>query len=81
MLRDRVADLLQETVCRGKPWTVTDDDSLLESGLLDSLGMLDLVDVLGKRFGVTVEEDELMPENLDSVAALTAYLKRKGVGD
>ncbi|NWF82880.1 MAG: acyl carrier protein [Bryobacteraceae bacterium] len=78
-LRDRVASLLKETVCRGKDFNISDEDSLLESGLLDSLGMLELVEVLKKRLGVIVDEDDLMPENLDSVAALTAFLERKGV--
>lgn len=78
-LRDRVASLLKETVCRGKNFNISDEDSLLETGLLDSLGMLELVEVLKKHMGVVVDEDDLTPENLDSVAALTAFLARKGV--
>lgn len=78
-LRDRVVVALQETVLSGKTLNIGDDDSLLESGLLDSLGMMELVEVLGRRFSVTVSDDELMPENLDSIAAITGFLQRKGV--
>jgi acyl carrier protein len=56
-----------------------DSDSLLENGVIDSLGMLELVKVLDSRFHVSVEDEELSPENLDSIESLTAYLRRKGV--
>ncbi len=78
-LRDQVVGMLKETVCRGREFAVGDEDSLLENGLLDSLGMLELVEVLKKSFGVEVGEDDLTPENLDSVAGLAGFLERKGV--
>jgi acyl carrier protein len=78
-LRNRVVSMIQDTLCRGKEFKLQDSDSLLEYGVIDSLGMLELVKVLGSRFNVTVEDDELSPENLDSIESLTAYLRRKGV--
>jgi acyl carrier protein len=78
-LHNRVVNLVQDTLCRGKEFKLQDSDSLLENGVIDSLGMLELVKVLDKRFHISVEDDELSPENLDSIESLTAYLRRKGV--
>ena len=55
----------------------TDEESFLRSGIIDSLGMMDLVAFLEKEFGVTVSNAELIPENLDSLARLCAFLERK----
>jgi acyl carrier protein len=54
-----------------------DDDSLLERGILDSTGVLELVAFLERDFGVTVADDELVPENLDSVTRIVAFVNRK----
>lgn len=57
-----------------------DDDSFLRSGTIDSTGMLELVDFLESTFAIEIDDTELVPENLDSVANLSAFLTRKGVG-
>ncbi len=54
-----------------------DDDSFLEQGIIDSTGVLELVDWLEEEFTITVDDDELIPENLDSVILLSAYIARK----
>ncbi|MCB2217357.1 acyl carrier protein [Desulfofustis glycolicus] len=53
------------------------DTSFLDEGIIDSTGVLELVDWLEERFGISVEDDELVPENLDSVNALAAFIDRK----
>jgi len=55
-----------------------DDESLLDRGIVDSTGVLEVVMFLEETFGVVVEDDEIVPENLDSVAAMAAYVARKG---
>ena len=52
-------------------------ESLLDSGVLDSIGVLTLVTWLEQEFGFMVEDDEVVPENLDSVASLVAYVGSK----
>ncbi|TYT23608.1 acyl carrier protein [Luteimonas viscosa] len=52
-------------------------ESLLESGIIDSIGVLTLVTWLEQEFGFLVEDDEVLPENLDSVASLVAYVGTK----
>lgn len=56
---------------------LADDDSLLERGILDSTGVLELVAFLEVEFGAIVADDELAPENLDSVSNIVAFLERK----
>ena len=57
------------------------DDSLLERGIMDSTGVLELVAFLESEFGVKVSDEELVPENLDSVTQIAAFVGRKqGVG-
>jgi acyl carrier protein len=54
-----------------------DDDSLLEKGILDSTGVLELVAYLVESFGFKVADDELIPDNFDSVNRLSAFVQRK----
>lgn len=51
--------------------------SLLEAGLVDSTGVLELVDFLEADLGIEVAADETLPENLDSIHNLTRFIMRK----
>ena len=53
------------------------DASFLEQGIVDSTGVLELVEWLEEEFDMTVDDEELIPENLDSVNLLSAYIARK----
>ncbi|MBI1751992.1 MAG: acyl carrier protein [Acidobacteria bacterium] len=54
-----------------------DDASFLEEGIIDSLGIIELVSFVEKKFGVSVADHELLPTNFDSVAKLSAFITRK----
>ncbi|KAB7622849.1 acyl carrier protein [Alkalilimnicola sp. S0819] len=54
-----------------------DDDSFLEREILDSTGIMELILFLEEQYGITVEEQEMTPDNLDSVSRLLDYLQRK----
>lgn len=54
-----------------------DDDSLLETGVLDSTGVLELIEFLEERFHFTVADTETVPENLGSIAGLNRYVSSK----
>ena len=56
---------------------LTDDASLLDKGIIDSTGVLELVSFIEQTFGFAIEDEELVPENLDSVQRLTAYVAKK----
>lgn len=53
------------------------DASLLESGVIDSMGVLLLVTWLEQDFGFVVDDDEVLPDNLDSIAAIDGFIARK----
>ena len=53
------------------------DQSLLGSGIVDSTGILELIEFLESEFSISVGEDETTPENLDSLAALSGFVARK----
>ncbi len=53
------------------------EDSFLEKGILDSTGILEVIYFLEDEFGISVEDEEMIPENLDSVARIVAYLGEK----
>jgi acyl carrier protein len=53
------------------------EDSLLERGIMDSTGVLELVAFLETQFGIKVADEELVPENLDSVNQIVAFVGQK----
>jgi acyl carrier protein len=53
------------------------DTSFMESGLIDSTGVLELITHLETKYGVAVADDEMIPQNLDSVARIAAFVVRK----
>lgn len=55
----------------------SDEQSFLRSGIVDSMGMSQLVAFLEQEFQIAVLDDELTPENLDSVARAAAFVERK----
>jgi acyl carrier protein len=55
---------------------LADDASLIGAGIIDSTGVMELVSFLENEFGVEVDDRDLVPENLDSVNALTAFVAR-----
>src|ERR1700751_2382223 len=60
---------------------VSDSESLIAAGLIDSTGILELVAHLEKHFGVTVEDGDIVPENLDSIEAIASYVRRTLASD
>jgi acyl carrier protein len=56
---------------------VANDTSFLEKGILDSTGVMALVAHLEGTYKIKVEDDELLPDNLDSIDAICAFLDRK----
>ena len=53
------------------------DESLIEAGLIDSIGVLELVSFIETKFAVPVADAEMVPENLDSIATIAAYVSWK----
>ena len=56
---------------------IGDSESLIEAGLIDSTGVLELVAFLEGEFGLRMADAEIVPENLDSIRAIVAYVEAK----
>jgi acyl carrier protein len=59
------------------PRSIARDDDLLARGVIDSLGVTQLVDFLAERFGIEVRDDELVPANFRSLAHMEAFIERR----
>ncbi len=64
---------------RSSKVNLTPDVSLLESGIMDSTGILELVLFLEEQFSIKIEDEEIVPENLDSINNIAAFLSKKQV--
>ncbi len=58
-------------------FTFSDDASLLKEGIVDSMGITELVAFVQSQFGIEVDPQEVIPENFDSVKNLATYVRRK----
>lgn len=56
---------------------LSETDSLLANGIIDSAGILELITFLETEFGITIEDQDVLPSNLDSVAAASDFVSRK----
>ena len=73
----RVRTFIEENfLFRADASGLSDTDSLLESGVMDSTGVLEIVAFLESEFSVEMKDAEIVPENLDSISSITAYLER-----
>jgi acyl carrier protein len=78
-MREEVRDFIFKNFIFDDSATLDDKDSFLEKGIIDSTGMLELVAFLEEKFAVRIEDEELVPENLDSVVNLVEFITRKKV--
>ena len=75
--RDKIRAFILENFLFGNDQDLNDDISFLDEGIIDSTGILELVSFLEEEFSISVEDEEILPENLDSIKNVVAYLGRK----
>jgi len=75
--RNKVKNFIVENFLFGNDDGLKDDTSFLDEGIIDSTGILELVSFLEEEFGIAVEDEELIPENLDSIKNVVGYLEKK----
>jgi len=73
-VRERIRSFIVETFFVDG---FSDEEPFLSGGIVDSMGMLQLVTFLQEQFGIEILDGELVPENLDSLARATAFVERK----
>ena len=83
-VRERLRAFIVEYFYVSDPLTLTDDTSLIDSGVVDSTGMMDVILFIESEFGIHVEERETTPENLGTIARIATFVTvklRQAAGD
>jgi acyl carrier protein len=75
-LQDRIREFIESDFVFDNT-SVAPDASLLDSGLVDSTGILEVVLFLEEAFEISVQDEEVLPENFDSIERLAQYVERK----
>lgn len=80
MVTESVREFILGTFPSARKRPLGNDDPLLENGILDSLGVLDIVGFIESEFGITAEDDELVPENFRTIQHIANYVQSKQNG-
>jgi acyl carrier protein len=80
MISQQVREFIIRNFYVSAPDQLADTDSLLDGGIIDSTGVLEVIGFIEDTFGFTVADAEMLPENLDSIAHIAAFIERKTAG-
>jgi acyl carrier protein len=75
--KSEIRNFIVENFLYGQDDNFTDEISFLEKGIIDSTGVLELVTFVEDKFGITVEDEELIPDNFDSLTKLSSFVSNK----
>lgn len=77
-MKDQIRTYIMDNILLGSAdQSIADDDSFLEKGIIDSTGILELVAFVEDEFDIEVGDEELIPDNFDSIEKLAIYTQRK----
>lgn len=77
MIQDQVRAFVTSNFYVAEPDTLKNVDSLLDCGVIDSTGVLEIIAFIEETFGLAVEDAEILPENLDSIERISNFVVRK----
>lgn len=75
--KDRIRTFLTTNFYLPDPEALADEASLLDQGIIDSTGVLEVIGFLEDTFHITIDDSEMLPENLDSIGQIAAFVQRK----
>ena len=76
-VEESVRQLMIERAWLEQQDSVSDTDSLVDHGVIDSLTMMELIGFLERTYGIQVTDDELIPENFETLSAIASYVGQK----
>ena len=76
-ISQRISTFISDNLLLGRSVDIAGTPSFLEAGIIDSTGVLELVQFLEETWGLSVQDEEMVPANLDSLANLEAFVKKK----
>lgn len=74
---NKVREFVIENFLFGDASKINDDVAFIETGVIDSTGILELVAFLEETYGIVFEDDEIVPENLNSLRNIESFLRMK----
>lgn len=76
-LQHRLRRYVAQELARDHPNVDLDRDSLVESGIIDSLGIMKLVSFIERELGVKIPDDELLPERFDTITTISLLVEER----
>ena len=76
-VQQQIQNFIFEQFPRAKQAGLADNESLVETGIIDSMGVLEIVTFLEAEFDIVLDDDEVAGDNFESIAALTAFTENK----
>ena len=76
-IKEQLVTFFQDNFMIDLPENFSDDDSLMNNGIVDSTGILELVTFLEETYNFKIANDDIVPENLDSINRLRNYIQSK----
>ncbi len=76
-IKEQVRAFVTSNFYVADPAALEDDASLLDRGIIDSTGVLEVIFFIEETFGLTVEDSEMLPDNLDSIERIANFIARK----
>ena len=77
LTRYRLRQFIANNFLFAREVELADDTSFLETGIIDSTGMLEIISFLEQEYGISIDPEELIPDNLDSINRIVAFIERK----
>lgn len=75
--KEKVRQFIVTNFYVAQPASLKDDASLLDAGIVDSTGVLEVINFIESEFGLSVDDAEMVPENLDTVNNIVAFVNKK----
>ena len=76
-VKNKIRTFIIENYLFGDDEGLEESTSFLDEGIIDSTGILELIDFISEEFDITIEDEELIPENLDSINNVTVFIGKK----
>jgi len=79
-IKNDIRDFIQSDLLRGRDVPLGPRDSLINAGIIDSLGIQKLLEFLERTFAVKISDDEIVPENFETIDSITDLIEAKVSG-
>ncbi len=75
-LKETIKRFIIENFLFGEEYELKDETSFLEEGIIDSTGVLELIEFIEEKFNIKIDDEDIIPENLDSLNNLEKFMAR-----